>query len=170
MRIGGATWSLAAGLALVAGRQAWAGPIASSSSSSNSQEAGAKLDVLTSVGGHLSVDLTVAPGDVSGREEARDVRSDIYYKPDPRLSDRVDQNSDKGRTPLSYAHTNIHTQPGVVAPPAALFYGGELARAPPLLRAYPGDTIQVRVRSELPSHVKVGSVDLPMGLWVMMAS
>lgn len=65
MRIGHACcWLLAAALALGATDQAWAGPIgATSSSHDNSKRTtgAGGLNVLTSVGGQLSVDLTVAP-------------------------------------------------------------------------------------------------------------
>lgn len=56
---------------------------------------------------------------------------------------------------MAFLSTPLPQQPGVAAPPAALFHAGEVARTPPVLRAYPGDTVQVRVRSELPNHVKV---------------
>lgn len=42
---------------------------------------------------------------------------------------------------------------------AALFHEGALSSPAPILRAYPGDTVQVNVRSELPDNVKSGRDD-----------
>lgn len=77
MRIG-CGWLLAAAVALGAPGQAWAGPIAindgkqqqvqkSSNSSGTSKAGTAGLDVLISMGGQLSVDLTVAPWEQVGQ-------------------------------------------------------------------------------------------------------
>ena len=70
MRIGGAWVVAAAAVALAAADQAWAGPVAINdakqqqrlfTSNSINKDDGTGLNVLTSVDGQLSVDLTVAP-------------------------------------------------------------------------------------------------------------
>lgn len=66
---------------------------------------------LTSTGGHLSVDFTVAPW-----------------------------------------MEKSHSRP-------ALFHDGILSNPAPILRAFPGDTVRVRVRSELENNVKSGRDD-----------